>query len=107
MGHSIAAKYAARPAARFVSPSSRAKTRRLGLRATGSFSPAPTRATVLRSLDVGPLVAMRAASRTIRPARRSRPVSGPPRPVATIHWARSARSGKAPRPSAAMAPWRA
>ena len=32
MQHSIAAKYAARPAARFVQPSSRARERRLGLR---------------------------------------------------------------------------
>jgi hypothetical protein len=107
MGHSIAAKYAARPAARFVTPASLARTRRLGLRATGSFRPAPTRATVLRALDVGPLVAMRAASRAIRPANGHRPTSGPPRPVTTIHWARSGRSGKAHRPSAAMAPWRA
>ena len=105
MEHSIAAKYAARPAARFVHPSSRARQRRLGLRASGSFNPAPSRATVLRTTDLGPLVAMRAASRTIRPAR-TRPVEGPPRPVATMQWARSGRTGVTHRPSAAMAPWR-
>jgi hypothetical protein len=104
MEHSIAAKYAARPAARFVSPTSRARQRRLGLRATGSFHPARGRATVLRAPDLAPLVAMRAASRAITPAR-TRPVAGPPKPTATIHWARSGRSGTTRRPSAAMAPW--
>src|SRR5688500_11038292 len=78
MGHSIAARYAARPTASFVRPSVRARQRRLGLRALGSFDPAPNRATVLRIADIGPLVAMRAASRTIRPAR-PRPIAGPPR----------------------------
>jgi hypothetical protein len=107
MEDSIAAKFAARPVARFVRPSSRAAERRLGLRAIGSFIPARSRPTVLRTLDVGPLVAMRAASRAIRPARPKRPVSGPPRPVATISWARSSRAGRTHRPSAAMAPWRA
>jgi hypothetical protein len=106
MEHSIAARFAARPAARFVSPSSRARQRQLGLGATGSFRPAPTHVTVLRARDVGPLVAMRAASRTIRPARALRPVSGPPRPAATIQWARSGSGTTHPR-SAAMAPWRA
>ena len=37
MDHSIAAKYAARPAARFVRPSTRVRERRLGLRPSGSF----------------------------------------------------------------------
>ena len=39
MQHSIAAKYAARPAARFVRPSARARERRLGLAAACSFQP--------------------------------------------------------------------
>ena len=38
MEHSIAAKYAARPAAQFVRPSTRVRERRLGLRPSGSFS---------------------------------------------------------------------
>ena len=38
MDHSIAAKYAARPAARFVRPSTRVRERRLGLRPSGSFT---------------------------------------------------------------------
>lgn len=107
MEHSIAARFAARPAARFVSPLSRARQRQLGLRATGSFRPAPAHTTVLRARDLGPLVAMRAASRTIRPARTLRSVSGPPRPVATMTWARSGRGATTHPRSAAMAPWRA
>jgi hypothetical protein len=106
MEHSIAAKYAARPAARFVRPSSRARQRRLGLHATGTFQPAPDRATVLRTVDLGPLLAMRAATRTIQPARSRRAAAGTPRPVVTMNWARSGRTGATHRRSAAMAPWR-
>ena len=106
MEHSIAAKFAARPAARFVHPSSRARQRRLGLRPTGSFSAAPSQATVLRTADLGPYVRLRASWRAIRPAR-TRVVSGPPRPAATMQWAWSARSGTPRRSSAAPAPWRA
>jgi hypothetical protein len=105
MSHSIAAKYAARPAARFVRPSARFRQRRLGLGVTGSFSPAPARATVLRTIDLGPLVALRAASRSLRPATVRRAVSGPPRPSATIQWARGGPSGTSRRPGAAVAPW--
>ncbi len=46
MQHSIAARFAARPAARFVRPSPRLRERRLGLRVTGSFQPASPHATV-------------------------------------------------------------
>lgn len=106
MEHSIAAKYAARPAAHFVRPSVRARQRRLGLQRTGTFSPASSRSTVLRIADLGPIVALRASWRAIRPARVRRPVAGPPRPAASISWARSGRTGATRRPSAAMAPWR-
>ena len=60
MQHSIAAKYAARPAARFVRPSPRARERRLGLRPAATFRPATRRATVLHDLDLSPLVRLRA-----------------------------------------------
>ncbi|MFZ5854260.1 MAG: hypothetical protein ACOYXS_07150 [Chloroflexota bacterium] len=106
MQHSIAAKYAVRPAARFVRTSPRARERRLGLRPTGSFQAAPARATVLRHVDLGPFVQLRASWRTIRPARSPRSVSGLLRPDVTIRWARSGRSGPGLRPSAAPAPWR-
>jgi len=106
MQHSIAAKYAVRPAARFIRSSSRARERRLGLRPAGSFQAAPTRATILRHVDLGPLVQLRASWRTIRPARSPRPVSGLLRPDVTIRWARSGRSGSGRRPGAAPTPWR-
>ena len=106
MQHSIAAKYAARPAARFVRPSSRARERRLGLRAAGTFQPAARRATVVRHADLSPLVRMRARWRSIRPARPHTPVVGRLHPVVTMSWARNG-AGRAPRAGAASAPWRA
>ena len=55
MQHSIAAKYAARPAARFVCASPRAREQRLGLRTTTTFRAVPARATVLRRPDLVPV----------------------------------------------------
>jgi len=107
MEHSIAAKYAARPAARFVRPSARTRERRLGLRVTGTFRATAGRATVLRRADLGPLARMRASWRAIRPAVPQRPVSGRPRPKVTMVWPRSGRTGSAGRSSAASAPWHA
>ena len=69
MEHSIAAKYAARPAARFVRPSNRVRERRLGLRPAGSFRAPGMRATVLHGPDVAPLTRLRAGWRSIQPAR--------------------------------------
>jgi hypothetical protein len=107
MEHSIAAKYAARPAARFVRPSARTRERRLGLRMTGTFRAAAGRATVLRRADLGPLARMRASWRAIRPAVPQRPVTGRPRPQVTMIWPRSGRARSAGRSSAASAPWHA
>ncbi len=106
MQHSIAAKYAARPAARFVRPSARFRQRRLGLRAFGSFQPAPSRATVLRQADIGPYAALRAGWRAITPARSVRATSGLLRPAVTMRWANGGR-GRDDRAAAAAAPWRA
>jgi 8-oxo-dGTP pyrophosphatase MutT (NUDIX family) len=55
MEHSIAARHAVRPAARFVRPSARFRERRLGLGSAGAFRAASSRATVLRRADLGPL----------------------------------------------------
>ncbi|HEV8281292.1 MAG TPA: hypothetical protein VGQ02_05510, partial [Candidatus Limnocylindrales bacterium] len=63
MGHSIAAKYAARPAARFVRPSSRARERRLGLGAQATFSAASGVQTELRGLEAGPYARLKAGRR--------------------------------------------
>ncbi len=54
MDHSIAAKYAARPAARFVRPSTRVRERRLGLRPSGSFQAPGVRSTELRGPELAP-----------------------------------------------------
>src|SRR5918994_6716749 len=88
MGHSIAAKYAARPAARFVRPSSRARERRLGLGAQASFSAVAPVQTELRGPDAGPFKRLRAGWRGPRPtpsAIRDRRVL----PLVPMHWARS------------------
>lgn len=105
MQHSIAAKYAARPVARFVKPTSRARMPRLGLRAFGSFRPAPSRATILHLADVGPYAALRAGWRAITPARTVRPLTGLLRPAVRMRWANAGR-GRDDRAAAAAAPWR-
>ncbi|HEV7605059.1 MAG: hypothetical protein QOG32_1390 [Chloroflexota bacterium] len=105
MDRSIAAKYAARPAARFVRPSTRVRERRLGLHASGSFHAPGVRATVLRGPEVAPLARLRASWRAIHPAVSKRHRSGRPRPLVAMEWARSGRTGTPRRPGAASAPW--
>lgn len=107
MEHSIAARLAARPAARFVRPPAQARERRLGLRAAGSFRAASTRPTVLRRPDTSVLAQLRGGWRASRAARPDRASDGRPRPRVTMHWARSGRAGSDRRSRAAMAPWRA
>ena len=106
MAHSIAAKYAARPAARFVRPSSRARERYLGLGAISAFSPASVRTTELRGLGASPVIRLRAGWRGPRQARPTAR-GGRPRPLVRMHWARSERTGATRRTSAATAPWHA
>ena len=84
MDHSIAAKYAARPAAHFVRPSTRVRERHLGLRPSGGFHASRVWTTVLHGPDVAPLARLRAV---------------------TMEWARSGRAGVARRPGSAPAPW--
>ncbi|MFI5291283.1 MAG: hypothetical protein ACHQ02_00290 [Candidatus Limnocylindrales bacterium] len=107
MDHSIAAKYAARPAAHFVRPSARTKERRLGLHPTGAFRSSTDRATVLRRSDLAPLVSLRGRWRSIQPATISRAAAGPPKPRVEITWSRSGRASVIRRSSAATAPWHA
>jgi hypothetical protein len=106
MQHSIAAKYAARPAARFVRPSSRSRERRLGLRPSGTLQAATSRATILRRPDVAPLTHLRAGWRAITPARGSAAIGGRPRPLVAMRWTDASRTGAVRRPSAVSAPWR-
>jgi hypothetical protein len=105
MERSIAARYAARPAARFVHPSARARERRLGLGGTGSFRPASTRLTVLHRPGDGILAQLRGDWRAVRAAPR-RITDGRPRPLVAIRWTGSAVAGSTRRSSAATAPWR-
>jgi len=106
MQHSIAARYAVRPVGRFVTAGARARTRRLGLRAFGTFTPAPARPTVLHRTDLGPLVQLRAGWRSIAPAQPMRPSRGGPRPRVAMRWAAPAHTRADRHPSAPTAPWR-
>jgi hypothetical protein len=107
MERSIAARYAARQTARFVSPSTRARERRLGLRGAGSFHPASTRMTILRRPGGSVLAHLRGDWRAIRAARPRRAIDGRPRPSVTFRWTGSAVAGSTSRSSAATAPWHA
>ena len=105
MQHSIAAKYAARPAARFVRSSPRARERRLGLR-TQAFQAASSHQTALRRTDLGPYVQLRASWRSIQPARSFAGLrTGRIRPAVTFCWMRLGQPIRRDRPSAASAPW--
>lgn len=108
MQHSIAAKYAARPAARFVRTSPRARERRLGLRSAVSFRSAARHATVLRDAELSPLVRLRARWRSVQPARPYTAAGGRLHPVVVMRWARFG-AGRARRvtPASPPAPWRA
>jgi len=104
MEHSITARYAARPAARFPRAASGSRRRRLGLTPTGAFSPAPTRLTVLLRDQPSPLAYLRRDPRSIAATRPVRISGGLLRPAYTLTWQRS----RGPRnPSAHAAPWRA
>ena len=105
MQHSIAARYAARPSARFVRPSARPRERRLGLRSAVAFQVVPAPATVLHRADLGPLLLLRASWRSVRTPRTNRPASGRLRPVVTMRWARPSGPASEGRSSAASAPW--
>jgi hypothetical protein len=104
MEHSIAARYAARPAARFPAPSSGSGRRRLGLAVVGAFQPATSRLTVLRRDQPSPVSRLRRDPRSIAATRPTRLSTGKVRPVFSLTWPRSL----APRhQSAPAAPWRA
>ena len=98
MDHSIAAKYAARPAARFVRPSTRVRERRLGLRPSGSFTAPGVRSTVLHGPEAAPLSRLLASWRAIHPAVTKRHRSGRPRPQVAMEWARSGRRRRSSKP---------
>jgi hypothetical protein len=105
MQHSIAAKYAARPAARFVRLSPRARERRLGLRTT-SFQAATSHQTTLRRTDLSPYVQLRARWRSIQPARTHAGLrNGRIKPGVSFRWMRLGQPVRHDRQGAASAPW--
>ena len=97
MGHSIAAKYAARPAAHFVRPSSRARERRLGLGGQTSFAAVASVQTELRGSDAGPYGRLRSGWRG--PRRHARADPRPPGPAVGDDALGSVRSVRVGSPS--------
>jgi hypothetical protein len=106
MQHSIAARYVARPAARFVRPPVTDRERRLGLRPTGSMQAASMHPTVLRRADLGPFVELRARWRAVSPALSTRRSLSPLRHGARLTWAGSETRRSPRRPGAAPTLWR-
>jgi len=106
MERSIAARYAARQTARFVTPSARSRERRLGLRGAGSFRPASAHLTVLQRPGDAILAQLRGDWRAVRAAQPRATGNGRIRPQIRFHWSGSAASGSTRRSSAATAPWR-
>ena len=106
MERSIAARYAARQTARFVTPSARARERRLGLRGAGSFQPASSHLTVLQRPGDGILAQLRGDWRAVRAAQPRRPSGGRVRPTVSFRWTGTDPAGSTHRARAATAPWR-
>jgi hypothetical protein len=104
MERSIAARYAARQTARFVSPSAKARERRLGLRGAGSFRAASAHQTVLQRAGGSVLARLRGDWRAIRPAPPRR-TGGRLRPSVGMSWTGSSPAGSTRRSSAGPAPW--
>ncbi|MES2208670.1 MAG: hypothetical protein V4515_00555 [Chloroflexota bacterium] len=102
MEHSIAAKYAARPAASFPRPSARIRERRLGLGSAVAFRARSGRSTELRRETGSSLASIRGGTRSITPTRARLPGSGRPRPRVSMTWSRSVRIHRS---SAVTAPW--
>jgi hypothetical protein len=104
MEHSITARYAARPAARFPRATSGSRRRRLGLSPARAFNPAPTRLTVLLRDQPSPVARLRRDPRSIAATRPVRRYGGHLRHAFSLTW----QSSLGPRhPSAHAAPWRA
>ena len=106
MQRSIAARYAARPTARFATGVPRAREPRLGLERHVRFRTGADRPTLLRRPDHGPVSLLRAEWRAVTPARAHGSGPGLSGPHAPVRWAKlGVRAGER-RSRAATAPWR-
>ena len=103
MQHSIAAKYAARPAASFVRSVGLGRERRLGLRPGLNYQRAATRVRLARPSHGGLHLS---GWRPVSPLRRGLPVSGILRPAVAIRWTGDAGPTADRRDSLAPASWR-
>jgi hypothetical protein len=106
MQRSIAARYAARPTARFATVAPRAREPRLGLDRHVRFRAAVDRPTLLRRPDLAPLALLRADWRAVTPARAYRVPTALVGPGAPVRWANHGVRATGRRPRAAAAPWR-
>ncbi len=106
MQRSIAARYAARPTARFATAVPRAREPRLGLERHVRFRTGADRPTLLRRPEHGPVALLRAEWRAVTPARAHGSGLGLGGPHAPVRWAKlGVRAGER-RSRAATAPWR-
>jgi len=105
MERNIAARYSARPAARFVPLPPRARERRLGLVRRPGFRIAAEQPTVLRHVDPGPVALLRPDWRAVGPVCRQGAAAGIV-PAVHVHWAKLGGGRAGRRPRAASAPWR-
>lgn len=105
MQRSLMARFATRPAARFVAHPRRAREQRLGLARRPGFRAAAAGPTVLRRLDPGQVALLRADWRVVVLARPPRAAAGAA-PAVRVHWAKLGADRAGRRPRAATAPWR-
>lgn len=106
MTRSIAARYTARPAARFAHAPVRHGERLFGLLRPGAIQPAPRMPAFLEGADVGPVARLHrsgASPRVDGRAARSLALGARPR----IHWTRQDARPQAFRSGVASASWRA
>jgi hypothetical protein len=103
MQHSIAAKYAAWPAACFVRPAGREREARLGLRAGLTYRRAATRPVISRPSRFGLHLSGWRPVSSVRPGV---PCSGIVRPSIAIRWTGFSRTSADRRSCLAPASWR-
>jgi hypothetical protein len=105
MQHSIAARFAARPSARFVTVAPGAREPRLGLGRHARFHVAADRPTFLRRPERGPVAVLRVDWRAVVPARAHPSAAGLVAAHPPVRWANVGARTAGRRSRAATAPW--